>query len=65
MLKSLISFSRHSKRARSASEVSDLEPSFLWPVTYSGDPNHAFRFAARAFGMTAYSSGFAQMDLQP
>jgi hypothetical protein len=65
MLKSLILFSRHSKRARSASEVSDLEPRFLWPATYSWVPNHAFRSAARAFGMTVYSSGFAQTDLQP
>jgi hypothetical protein len=65
MLNQAVLYLRHSKRARSASEVSDLEPRLLLSKTHSGVPNHAFRSTARAFGMTVCSFGFAQTDLQP
>lgn len=51
---------RHSKRARSVSEVSDLEPRFVLTTQGSGIPNHSFRCAAFVFGMTVFQNFFEE-----
>jgi hypothetical protein len=64
MLNPAFLYFRHSKRARSVSAASDLEPRLLLPATQSGVPNHACRSAAPAFGMTVFSVGLSLSDIQ-
>ncbi len=66
MIKLGVRLPRHSKRARSVSEVSDLEPRFEYATRKSRVPNHSFRYATLLFGMTVVfghlTAGLVKLD---
>jgi hypothetical protein len=67
MIKLSVRLPRHSKRARSVSEVSDLEPRFDCSARKGGVPNHSFRCATLLFGMTVVfgklTAGSVKLDV--
>jgi hypothetical protein len=60
MIKLGVRLPRHSKRTRSVSEVSDLEPRFDCSTRKSWVPNHSFRCATLLCGMTVVFGNLAE-----